>query len=249
MPPVIPKVRVGEVLLGTKNLRHYLRTASVLTYVRDLHMEVKPSSIYTPSRKDCFIVAANSRPCFAVWSLNQNVVLLFKNGEDAKAARMDPNIFAQWFVRSGLYHPDLSSWPGYACTLWSALQMNSGSTPRNLGAPPGYRLGISGMGEGIRSPFVIHRATPDNKQNAFDSAKAAIRCGMTRPNAPRNAFPKDSAHGPRLSDLKAMYEELSRLTKNPRIMQQLEVLEKEKKVSKGGVLSYLKNLTLFKLQE
>lgn len=250
MPPVIPKVRVGEVLFGTKNLRHYLRTASILSYVRDLHVGIKPSLIYTPSRQDRFVVAANVRPYFAAWGPNQDVVLLFKNGEEDRGPRMDPNIFAQWFVRSGLYQPDLSSWPGYACTIWSVLQMNSGSVPRNTItiAPAPNKLNISGLGEGTKTPFMIHKATTGNKDLVFENTRAAIRCGMTRPNAPRNAFRKDFSCGPRLSDLKAMYEELARITRNPRIIQQLATLEKDTKTSKGGILSFLKGLPLFKLQ-
>ena len=70
MRPVIPKVRVGDILLGTKNLRNWLQTASLLNYVNQLgnqhYANSTKGSLYLPSKKDRFVVAVNAWETFAV---------------------------------------------------------------------------------------------------------------------------------------------------------------------------------------
>ncbi len=91
MKPLISRVRAGDVLLGTKNLRTYLQMASLcrialygqahgLAERRGRHDIVRGGPVlYSPNKSDQFIVLANTDDRFAVWSSNQNLVLLFVN--------------------------------------------------------------------------------------------------------------------------------------------------------------------------
>lgn len=86
MKPLISKVRPGDILLGTRNLRAYLQTVSlyrILTHnqgPRKRHNgRYAGPKLYIPSKQDSFVVAANTSECFATWCSNQNVVLLFIN--------------------------------------------------------------------------------------------------------------------------------------------------------------------------
>lgn len=135
MKPVVPKIRVGDVLHGTKNLRSYLRTASLLRYFellnqRHSHKNTAKELLYTPRKDDMFVVSANVHGRFCVWSPNKQVILLFANpvettGPGRPRMMMDPHIFAQWFTRTRERWPDVTSWPRFAHYLWGSLQMNA----------------------------------------------------------------------------------------------------------------------------
>lgn len=149
MQPLVPKIRAGEVLRGTRNLRHWLRTASILHNLETLHRNGRgftdPSlakGLYTPQKDDAFVVAANTPFHFCAWSPRQNVTLIFINptGAHVKTARsyMNPSLFATWFVRTNEYNLDLKTWPHSAYYLWAMLQMNGMAVPGN---PHGVPVG------------------------------------------------------------------------------------------------------------
>ncbi len=89
MRPLIPKVRLGDVLYGTRHLRHYLRAISVLTQLatiseysrsnlQEIGLKLIPP-LYAPRKDDPFVTAVNANGRFAVWSTNGPAVLLFVN--------------------------------------------------------------------------------------------------------------------------------------------------------------------------
>ncbi len=161
MKPLISRVRAGDVLLGTKNLRTYLQMASLYRIamygqahgLADRRAPNAPMPggpvLYGPNKSDQFVVLANTDDRFAVWSSNQHIVLLFVNpcpeskvqktlgtrrvipvlnppgrfrptGPESwrnSAARMTPEIFSSWFVKTKLKNVDLTRWPDYAWYL------------------------------------------------------------------------------------------------------------------------------------
>lgn len=156
MLPVVPKVRVGDVLYATRNLRNWLQAASLSVSVVHLGRGTRAGKevIYSPSKKDKYIVCVNVGLVFSVFVLNRDLVLFFVNpasGEGSKKVsggndypypgaptssekpkkgswlerRMSPAIFSTWFVRSSERMPDLRTWPDYAYGTWAALQMNT----------------------------------------------------------------------------------------------------------------------------
>ncbi len=95
MKPLISRIRAGDVLYGTRNLRMYLQTASlyrVVNYATKCAGGVDPlvwdgaPSLYVPKKDDKFIVAVNTHNRFAVWSPNQKAVLLFLNPVQSQPA-------------------------------------------------------------------------------------------------------------------------------------------------------------------
>lgn len=138
MQPLVPKIRVGEVLRGTRNLRHWLRIASILHNVRLHHMRgphapILVKNLYAPHKDDTFVVAANTPFCFSVWSARKNITLIFINPHgkllESAPTYMSPSLFATWFVRTGEYFLDLNRWPHYAYYLWVLVQMNALALP------------------------------------------------------------------------------------------------------------------------
>lgn len=90
MLPVIPKVRVGEVLHGTRHLRSWLQISSVLAYFENISLNsaFKPLKhvkdlIHCPSKKDRYVVAVNQGHVFAVWGVDKPLVLTFQNYKDS----------------------------------------------------------------------------------------------------------------------------------------------------------------------
>jgi len=143
LQPLVPKIRAGEVLRGTRNLRHWLRTSSILHNVEHLSRNgreftdpVLSKGLYTPQKDDTFIVAANTPFHFCVWSARQNITLIFINPSGRHTQDippyMNPGLFATWFVRTNEYNLDLNKWPNFAYYLWGMVQMNSLALP-NVG--------------------------------------------------------------------------------------------------------------------
>lgn len=95
MLPVIPKVRAGDVLRGTKNLRNWLQLASVHTYLNSLLGEYTGARksrnfIYTPTKNERFVVAVNNLGRFGVWVEGQEIFLLFNNPTLPRDRRITP---------------------------------------------------------------------------------------------------------------------------------------------------------------
>jgi len=81
--PVVPKVRVGDILYATRNLRNWLQTASLMYSVKHIRnggsARSSKSVIYTPKREDKYVVCVNAGLVFAVFIPGQELVLFFIN--------------------------------------------------------------------------------------------------------------------------------------------------------------------------
>lgn len=96
MRPLIPRVRPGDILKGTRNLRNWLQTASVLNYLTHIRhgeyggSEEAKKKLYTPSKDDEFIVTVNAWGMFGAYSRNKDVILLFRNCQPQKSPSSSP---------------------------------------------------------------------------------------------------------------------------------------------------------------
>lgn len=229
MKPVISKIRVGDVLLGTKNLRSYLRTCSMLRYFRALDWKYGPkkdprSLLYTPSKQDQFIVSVNNHDKFAVWSPNKNVVLLFVNrttsGRHDRTIAMDASIFAQWFVRTQDRSPAVKTWPVHAHYLWASIHMNAWRNPETL-----LRMTSGHVEHAEDGPFEFADGLGVDdveRQTIAQAVRESIKRGVFR-NFPNNKkqVPQlfsGGGFGPRLQDLPEMRSRLENMMRNPRLV-------------------------------
>lgn len=229
MKPVISKVRVGDVLLGTKNLRSYLRTCSLLRYFRALDRRYGPKEdpkalLYTPGKQDHFIVAVNNHDRFAVWSPNKDVVLLFVNGSQdvfGNQQRMDSERFAQWFLRTDNKRPDVSKWPDHAHFLWAALHMNAWRNPERS-----LQVRLHGMGqENYDLPFDLAKGMGVDgvdRTTISVAVKESVTRGVFRnlPNA-KKGIPLlfgGAGQGPELKELPELRRQLEIYTRNSRLV-------------------------------
>jgi hypothetical protein len=259
--PVVPKIRVGDVLLGTKNLRSWLQTASLLNYVRQVADRYGEgpgkAKLYLPSKKDRFVVAVNAWETFAVWGLDQKVMLLFCNPKTPKShstremavhplqlrpgrnePTMNPSLFAQWFIRTRGKYPDLLSWPEYAYYVWGSLQMNAISSSQ-------ARLSLGFNGD---HSFPMLATIPHDCGRAVirERIELAIYDGLTRPKARRvRIVVSGYSYGPQVSDLPRMQEEIRKITSNPRIVKKLKLDENPaiQKVLEKYLGAFLNKLT------
>ena len=91
MLPVVPKVRVGDVLYATRNLRNWLQTASLMYSVKHVHdggsLRGSKSVIYAPKRKDRYVVCVNAGLVFAVFVPERELTLFFVNTVDSRAGK------------------------------------------------------------------------------------------------------------------------------------------------------------------
>lgn len=229
MKPVVQKIRVGDVLLGTKNLRSYLRTCSMLRYFRVLDRSYGPrkdprSLLYTPSKQDQFVVAVNNHGRFAVWSTNKNVVLLFVNratiGLRGNEIMMDSSIFAQWFMRTQGRVPAVKTWPIYAHYLWASIHVNAWRNPETS-----LRM-TSGHTEHIEDgPFEFAEGMGVDgvdRQTITHAVRESVTRGVFR-NFPNNRDQtpqlfSGGGYGPRLQDLPKFRSKLEDMMRNPRLV-------------------------------
>jgi hypothetical protein len=84
--PVVPKIRVGDVLRGTRNLRSWIHASMWKTYIDAsdrgvLYLPTPRSIVFNLSKEDDFIVAVNAWNKFAVWHRKQKLLILFLNGQ------------------------------------------------------------------------------------------------------------------------------------------------------------------------
>ncbi len=222
MRPIVPKIRVGDVLFGTKNLRNWLQTSSLLSYVQALAgRSSREGKLYIPTKKDRFVVAVNAWETFAVWGLDSDVIILFCNPgprrhtyQDKQEPAMTPALFAQWFIRTRGRCPDLRSWPNHAYYLWGSLHMNAVSVP-------GKRLGYT-IPSGLDSVFNYHEYNDHPKEVVRERVVDTIGYGLTRRKAKRSPFAGDRRVGPTLNDILAMRRQISDFTANPRVVKKLK---------------------------
>lgn len=230
MKPVVPKVRVGDVLCGTRNLRNYLRTCSLARYLTAVgsgmvRKEQLGRLIHAPSRNDAFVVAANAHGRFCVWSPQGDIVLIFLNTDrDAPnhprfADTMNKKLFAQWFTRTPARWPETRKWPLYAQFLRAGLHFNA---IRNQGfhihfSPPGRASAAWDLPFDFAQRNVSNRLDQATIQQAIQEA---ILTGVFRNAGPRSWWAPTSA-GPTLEALRDFREEVHRLSRHPRIASKL----------------------------
>jgi hypothetical protein len=247
MKPVVPKIRVGDVLLGTKNLRSYLRTCSLIRYFqvldrRSFGPKIEAGSLlYTPHKQDRFVVMANNHGKFAVWSPNKNVVLLFINpqAEYGSLEYMNPEIFAQWFLRSSGKSPDVRSWPLHAHYIWGSLHMNAW---KNRHTP--LKFNVRGA-EAEEAPFVNHKSiSPGSveRQTISEAVRESVMHGVFR-NLPdsKKRTPHlfgGGGYGPNLREVAQLRSKLETLMRNPRLVSKAK---QEKDVDFSFLMNVQKN--------
>ena len=232
MKPVVPKICVGDVLCGTKNLRNYLRTSSFTNYLDALSngetKSIATRLLYTPKKNDRFIVTVNRDNQFMVWSNNKNIALLFYNGlsrvtPDLALAnirpRMNAQLFAQWFTRTKARHPDTQLWPPWAYYLWASVQMNARN---NKSIKLRFRL-YTLVNEQFRwrLPFDIHRLQDHENTDTINRAvKESIITGNFRTS--KQIINEGIPLGPHLRDLDTMKEYIHKYLKDPRIKHKIK---------------------------
>lgn len=229
MRPVISRVRVGDVLKGTRNLRNWLQTAATLNYLNYILHCYGPNDkakecIYTPSKNDEFLVTVNAWGIFGVYNVNKNVVLVFVNPNKAllnesslnKHIRMDSTIFSKWFIRTNLKYPDLTTWQQYPYYMWATLHLNMGSKDHAWKRP---QLSIL---DGPEGPFKMYRRKLGDwdKPALKELIKLNISRGITRPKTVR-ALGR-TAQGPKLEQVSEMREDIRVLCSNPRLRRKIK---------------------------
>ena len=233
MRPLIPSVRPGDVLKGTRNLRHYLQTASTLNYVNDLSMRMggrsrSKSQLYHPSKDDEFMVTVNAWGTFGVYSARDDVVLLFVNPsmpsgvshQSRYPLRMDPTIFSKWFIRTPKKYVDLTTWPEAPYFMWASLHLNMSSVQSD-NAP------IFNIQNGASGPFHMgqcgnHYHRPLQRELLLKLIHQWTVRGATRPNSTWNRHLPSGGSGPQLEEIPQMRREIQNICSNPRIAQQLK---------------------------
>lgn len=141
--PLIPKVRVGEILHGTRNLRNYLKYAgwvyllsyNELSLIRSSATGLKKliaERTYFPRKDDEFVVLANSSYSFCVWGKNKDTFIFFINPHEKykrlkpnEEIRMSPQIFSTWFTKTNSFNLKTNEWPLAASYVRSALHLEA----------------------------------------------------------------------------------------------------------------------------
>ena len=237
---IIPRVHVGDVLFGTRNLRNYLRTASLLMYAEDVASGGKPSrrykkrsfsqSVHTPTKNDRYVVLSNANKIFAVWGLNGDLLIVFNNPSEKQngpmaglsygAETMTPEIFSRWFIRSRGKMPDLRSWPAWAYHVWAAAHMNARS---NIERCLMFNPVAGGMPH--HSPFVgrfMGMPRDIDRVLVRDAAREAIITGIFRQDPPARTINGGRPFGPSLREIDRMQEQLKKLLKQPQIRKRIK---------------------------
>jgi hypothetical protein len=234
--PVIPRVRVGDILSGTRNLRHYLQTAVTLNYLEDIHQGAMgrrkdKQHVYNPAKDEKFLVVANAWGSFCAVSTVANVGLFFRNPTDgpiripmgkkqllprSTALYMAPAIFSQWFIRTEEKQPDVRKWPDYAFHIWASAQMNL----CNIVADGALTLHLQG---GPQGPFsLVLNGKGVKRDNIHHYIREWSVRGHTRLSYPDRGRLPNGGYGPRLEDLSGMKERIRELCRNPRVVQRLK---------------------------
>jgi len=235
--PLIPRVRVGDVLLGTRNLRHYLQTAATLNYLQEVSQDLSyrnraKANLYRPSKEDEFLVTVNAWDTFGVYNVSKEVMLLFHNpSKDLSTPagfirkkptgksfprRMDTTIFSKWFIRTNMKYTDLSGWPATPYYMWAALHMNLNSIRSD--SVPNFHCDGSPHG-----PFHMGSQQRNWKRGQLMTLlRDWVPTGITRSGAPTPRQLPNQGFGPRLEDIEGMRRDIESLCSNPRLAQRLK---------------------------
>lgn len=232
MRPVIPRVRVGDILKGTRNLRHYLQTAATLNYITDLAhgmmgRKKDKQHLYTPSKDESFLVVVNAWGTFCAISTTTGVGLLFRNPAANQPIRpiamrgrslglyMDPTIFSQWFIRTAEKQPDVRKWPDHAFYIWASIQLNL----TNVMDSSALTVHVQG---GSLGPFQLDANGKNVKRDHVTTLiqQWSVR-GNTRLSAPERGRLPNGGYGPRLVEIEEMKSTIKDLCRNPRVAQRL----------------------------
>ena len=245
MRPLIPRVRVGDVLKGTKNLRNYLQTAATLDHISSLvpgltGRKARPchSRGYHPSKEDEFLVTVNARNIFGVWSNNNDVVLLFVNPHKDKPRKRKPTVFGLEPLPSRgrpstVYLPNrmdptiFSKWFIHTpkkyvdLTTWpSAPYYMWMSLHLNMSSAPGKRQPLFCFPPGPSAPFSLYtNGRGWDRDQSIQLIREQVVQGVTRSSHPSNHLPTEG-FGPRLEETDNMRQKIAELCSNPRIEQQ-----------------------------
>lgn len=241
MRPVIPRVHVGDILRGTRNLRNYIQTASALRYLRDIQHgrrreEKARKHIRRPCKNDKFLVTVNAWDMFGVYSLDTEVTLLFGNRPklqqpvDIEQKRpaltsskmyMNPTIFSQWFIRTPARMIDLRNWEHAAFYMWTSLHLNLSSIRTGDAVP---RFFYCDEGPDIFEPNPSTHVWEG--RHLVGSIEKWIPRGITRPRAANRGGYKCmplGSFGPQLEEIQPMKREINaRLSSNPRVALEFE---------------------------
>ena len=226
MQPSIPKIRPGDVLLGTKHLRNWLRTAGTFQYLQCIREGGAAASkargyLYTPAKTDTFLVTTNTSATFGVYGENKDLLLLFPVSPEVGTAKdrgfMNPVAFSQWFIRTGERRVDTTKWPLYAYYMWISLHlnMNNAHTDRR---PPFF------SGKMPAGPFDSHRGSEKGKWTRESLQKFAtswIARGVTRESFAYGGYPA----GPRVEEIQSMREAIQELCRHSATVQRLKMEE------------------------
>jgi len=236
--PLIPRVRVGDVLKGTKNLRNYLQTASTLNYLNNISQGMSPNKrnkktmIYRASKDERFLVTVNAWGTFGAYSLDTDVILLFSNPSAVSSgrgknylpprlmhgnARMDPTIFSQWFIRTPYKQTNLMTWDDHAYYMWVSLHLNMQNIRHDNAPKYHWQNGSTGpfnaRGGGYGMP---------SRQNLQALLPEWIVRGVTRRTASTGKNQGYGGCGPRLEEAIGMREEIRQLCSNPRVAEHMK---------------------------
>lgn len=225
MQPVVPKIRVGDVLRGTKNLRNWLQAKSLLALallVQARHYDREPENqLFTPRKDSKYIVLVNAWETFIAGDFANNACIIFCNGkvpgQVEPEMRMSPGKFATWFIRTKERCPDLKAWPDWAYRHWLSLQMNLCGS-KHQRHPVMIQPGPSG-------PFLMAQdfvAGPHFRADKKEILQTEIPRGITRVKTRRPPVNNGLAHGPRLEDFAEDQEAIRKVTTNLRILKSIE---------------------------
>ena len=226
MRPLIPRVRPGDILKGTRNLRNYLQVASTLTYLNDLSNGARPSKkdkakdIYRPSKNERFLVTVNAWGVFGTYSLDTEVVLLFSNPllpHHTGSERMNPTIFSKWFIRTPYKRTALVEWPYYAYYMRVALHLNMGNARSDNAPNYHFHTGVAGPFTMRDVSYAHHSRGSLNEFLRMWATRGATRATATHGrNCPSGGF------GPRLEETADLHEQVRTLCSNPRIAERIK---------------------------
>lgn len=208
MLPVVPKVRVGDVLFGTRHLRQWIHLSSQHHHIEAIDQGLPEGRKIVSPSKDCpFVVAVNGGRHFMAWSPFENLALLFVNGN--KPERMRPDLFAHWFIRTPARNPQLKDWPDWAFGMWAYLQAG-------LCLHKDFRMHIP------TNPYLtfdLHRmiTRPYPRASASEAILRVASQGLTRARtSPPTVWP--GSYGPRPEDAAMFQHSIEEMSRSRRVM-------------------------------
>jgi hypothetical protein len=220
--PLIPKVKPGDVLRGTKHLRRWLKTAGLLRYLQsvageDTHRGDASGYLYSPSKGDKFLVTVNTSETFGVYSEEKNgIALIFPAVQGASNSRgvekgITPTTFSQWFIRTDVRFVNAQKWPLEAYYMWVSLQLDMQRAPSE--SRPTFHQG--------GDPFNKHCFLRNwGKSELMLFASRWISRGATR--SPPKKLLSRLYPGPRLTDIEQMQRSIQEICANPRTLQKIK---------------------------